>query len=376
MACRLKKFGINYEIYDLDSPVGLLRGPSSAWNLHRNILQRKVVSRHRLFAFYVLISGFYLFCMLRCVSNWHPPPPSPVHTRDPSRDKVCLIGCSIHPRVVPGLACICFLPASRNFLPFDFSFGVAGFSSSSVFSWTCVFRLSFRFCFAPNGSLTLQFSFHFLDTKNLSLGQKGWVLYALTCATLEILVCGGVRGNFNAKWANILVCLLFIWVVFPTHFHRPAGIKRKKGFWTSWIICYPYIFLIVFLLFKISIKYSCNSIIMQKGFGIWNFLKYVLSLYLSLYLFFLNYPINTALSGGSSLNNTSELPPPITKHKLPLARILSDWITTKHLSIDSPKSERGHVKKASKMIALNKESYCLRFPKTENDSHSAGRIRI
>lgn len=147
---------------------------------------------------------------------------SPSHARDPSRATRCaLLGALTTPEwSQPGLGWpavrstyVSCLPAEISFLSLSL-FGVGGlvvFSSrSSVFSWTCVFRLSFRFCFASNGSLTLQFSFHFLDTKNLSRAKGVGSLRTDMRNVGNFRGCGGVRGNSNGKWANILVCLLFI----------------------------------------------------------------------------------------------------------------------------------------------------------------------
>lgn len=179
-----------------------------------------------------------------------PPPFSIPRPRPLSCDKVCLTGCPNHPRVVaawPALRStyVSCLPAEISFLSLSL-FGVGGLvvfpAAAASLAGLAFSGWAFAFALRPTVHWPCNFLFTFLTPK-ISLGQKGWVLYALTCATLGIFGCGGVRGNSNGKWANILVCLLFIWVVFPTHFHRPAGIMR------------------------------------ENGFGIWNFLKSVLSLY-------------------------------------------------------------------------------------------------
>lgn len=174
MACRLKKFGINYEIYDLDSPVGLLRGPSSAWNLHRNILQRKVVSRHRLFAFYVLISGFYLFCMLRCVSNWHPPHPLLQSTPEtPLATRCALLGVLSTPE-----SCLAW-PAYVSCLPAEISFlsisllGLLVFPAAASLAGLAFSGWAFAFALLPTVHWPCNFLFTFLTPKISLSGKRG-----------------------------------------------------------------------------------------------------------------------------------------------------------------------------------------------------------
>lgn len=165
MACRLKKFGINYEIYDLDSPVWTTKGTLFCLQLTQEYPAKK--SSKQTQAVRVLCSHFRFLSVLyaqMCVKLTPPSlsrqgVPHWVFYPPPSR---AWSGLQFVVHMFP--ACQQKFPSFR-FLFWGWWFG--GFSSSrSVFSWTCVFRLSFRF--APNGSLTLQFSFHFLDTKNLS----------------------------------------------------------------------------------------------------------------------------------------------------------------------------------------------------------------
>lgn len=147
MACRLKKFGINYEIYDLDSTPPQIVPP-----------QWKVLDCTGCSRFMLSFPVFICFRMLRCVSNCHTRPPRP-----PSTSRCVLLTTPEFYLACSEYICFFFRLDSRNFLAF---WGLVRW----VFQprRLCGFS-GWAFALRPSGSLTLQFSFHFLDTENFTL---------------------------------------------------------------------------------------------------------------------------------------------------------------------------------------------------------------
>lgn len=160
---------------------------------------------------------------------------SPSHTRDPSRATRCaLLGAVTTPEwSQPGLAWpavrstyVSCLPAEISFLLLSL-FGVGGLvvfpAAAASLAGLAFSGWAFAFALRSTVHWPCNFLFTFLTPK-ISLGQKGWVLYALTCATLGIFGDVGELGEILMANGQIFWFVCFSFELFSQHTFtgRPA----------------------------------------------------------------------------------------------------------------------------------------------------------